>query len=631
LLAFEIFKKNKNKLLENSIQFEKHPEKDAFAGSEQLLSSSQEAKINTKSLCRALRPFWEGQAEGALDLSQGVISFALTDMDGTNALIDLDIDEDTLNKILHDRIERGVINFFEALRLAFSHSKTSLQDIDSIKIFLAGNSSQSHFVKEIFDKQIALQLEEMGRNSNETSLFELFSPLGADKDDVEKPTGKTGVAFGLIETRAGGRIKVIDNNLLQDDIRFKFYLGENRKGKFKAVINREQSYQQWVEYIDASEADFEFFYTDQPNASSGKMAIDDSALKKTMVELDITDDEAMVYLRIVSPTQIEYVVAHEENIAQEQYLNEIKSIERWVTLTDETYFDKKAGGCWILQADDPYGLYKEFTSGTALIEVEQHINGIIGDPINRWKVPRLIQLKCITGLSTAPFTINKNAPAFPTLHRLRVSGDVIEEFWTHSSFLRHYNPTGNCTPFLPFSSEINSTESIFIAFLKKGLTPLFLENSQEYQILLSIFHRKLENSPFSDDQQLTAEQLLKQQYDQIIDDMVIYALLNEDKIRADINPYHHKMLQDTEQGHWSLWPMNENNEKQEAISLVNKLVARDPKSSINDGVVGIDFGTKSTVVVYQKDNVNIHPMRIGTGDLSQEYPLARPYYFAHRI
>ena len=48
------------------------------------------------------------------------------------------------------------------------------------------------------------------------------------------------------------------------------------------------------------------------------------------------------------------------------------------------------------------------------------------------------------------------------------------------------------------------------------------------------------------------------------------------------------------------------------------MVARDPKSSINDGVVAIDFGTKSTVVVYQKDNVNIHPMRIGTGDLSKD-------------
>lgn len=328
LLAFEIFKKNKNLLLAHKIQFERHPEKDTFAGGEQLVSSSQEAKINTKSLCRVLRPFWEDHKEDALDLSQGIISLSLTDMDAKmHATFELDVDEDELNKILHDRIERGVINFFDALRLAFSNSKTSLQNIDSIKIFLAGNASQSHFVKDIFDKQIALQLEEMGRSGQEESLFEVFPPLGTDKSDVEKPTGKTGVAFGLIEARPGGRIKIIDNNLLQDDIRFKFYLGENRKGHFKAILDREMPYQQWVEYIDAATPDFEFFYTDQPNASSGKMSIKDMAIKKAMIELDITDDEAMVYLRVVSPSKIEYVVAHDDGIKQEKYLNEIKSME----------------------------------------------------------------------------------------------------------------------------------------------------------------------------------------------------------------------------------------------------------------------------------------------------------------
>ncbi len=155
----------------------------------------------------------------------------------------------------------------------------------------------------------------------------MFPPLGADVNDVEKPTGKTGVAFGLIESRKGGRIKVIDHNVSENDIRFKFYLGENRKGKFKAVLDREAAYQEWVAYIDASECDFEFFYTDQPSASTGSMAIYDSTIKKKSIKLDMTDDEAMVYLRVVSPAKIEYVVAHEEHIKQAQYLSEIKAVE----------------------------------------------------------------------------------------------------------------------------------------------------------------------------------------------------------------------------------------------------------------------------------------------------------------
>lgn len=328
LLAFEIFKKNKIKLLENGFQFEKHPEKDAFAGSEQLLNTSQEAKKNTKTLCEELRPFWEGDSEYEGYLSLGVLSIGLDDVNGIyNAAFELDVNEDDLNTILHDRIEKGVINFFDSLRLAFSHSKISLQDIDNINIFLAGNSSLSHFVTEIFEKQIALQHEEMAYPAEKESRFKLYPPLGVDKQDVEKPTGKTGVAFGLIASREGGSIKVVDHNIEKDDIRFKYYLGESRKNNFKALISRETTFNKWVEFIDASVQKFELFYTDQPSASTGKIPVSDSAVKKKVIKLDMTDEEAMVYLRVVSPTKIEYVVAHEDDVANEHYLNEVQSIE----------------------------------------------------------------------------------------------------------------------------------------------------------------------------------------------------------------------------------------------------------------------------------------------------------------
>ncbi|MDF2154516.1 molecular chaperone DnaK [Vibrio sp. CAU 1672] len=326
LLAFEVFKKNKSALLEKGIQFEKHPEKDAFAGSEQLLSNSQEARTNTKQLCIALRPFWEEHEEFAFDAS-GELSVTLTDVHGVqHSAFALDIDEQELNEILSDRIERGVENFFDALRLAFSQSHQMLADIDSVKIFLAGNSSQSRFVQELFEKHIALQHEEMGLTEG-AGRFELFAPLGADKNDVEKPTGKTGVAFGLIESREGGRIKVIDHNVGKEDIRFKFYLGENRKNKFKPLVDREVAFDQWIEFTDAYYKKFEIFFTDQPSSSTGQVSIADSSIKKKAIKLDTTDDEALVYIRAVSPTRIEYVVANEDGIVNNVYLNDIQSIE----------------------------------------------------------------------------------------------------------------------------------------------------------------------------------------------------------------------------------------------------------------------------------------------------------------
>ena len=333
LLAFEIFKKNKSSLLAEGIQFEKHPEKDNFAGSEQLLSASQEAKVNTKILCELLRPLWEESTETELDLSQGSISVNLTDVSGVvHTAFELDVNDDELALLLIDRIERGVINFFNALRLAFSNDHTSLQDIKEINIFLAGNSSKSSIVKGIFEKHIVLQQEEIAGGSDQDAVeqdayFKLYAPLGSDLQDVEKPTGKTGVAFGLIESREGGSIKVIDHNIGQDNIHFKYYLGESRKNNFKPIIDRETSFNQWIEFIDASIAKFEIFYTEQPSASTGKMSISDSAMKKLIVRLDTTDDEAMVYLRIVSPTKIEYVVAYEDSITDNNYLNTPQALE----------------------------------------------------------------------------------------------------------------------------------------------------------------------------------------------------------------------------------------------------------------------------------------------------------------
>ncbi|CAH9057280.1 hypothetical protein PSEHALCIP103_01624 [Pseudoalteromonas haloplanktis] len=325
LLAFEVFKKNRVALLEAGIQFEKHPEKDAFAGSEQLLSYSQEAKNNTKKLCIALRPFWEEHDDFSIDSSSS-LSITLTDSRGIqHSAFSLDVDEEELRQLLSDRIERGVENFFDALRLAFSHSEAQLSGIENVNIFLAGNSSQSSYVTALFEKHIALQDEEIG--SEGQSHFKLFAPLGADKTNIEKPTGKTGVAFGLIESREGGNIKVIDRNVSGEDIRFKYYLGENRKGKFKPIVDRENKFNEWVEFIDAGYQKFELYYSEQPTSSTGKVLASDDSIKKKSIKLDLTDDEAMVYIKIISPTQIEYVIADEQGIKNNIYLNEPQSIE----------------------------------------------------------------------------------------------------------------------------------------------------------------------------------------------------------------------------------------------------------------------------------------------------------------
>jgi len=323
LLAFNVFKANQSSLREEGIQFMLPPECREFPGSEMLLSESREAKMNMRTLIETLRPFWEADPDKAADFEKGQIAVNLTNDKGdTCASFELDLDADALREVIQNRIIKGIDNFFNDLRQAFSSKKAMLNEINEVHIFLAGNSSKAEVVQSTFKYAIDAESKKLGVEG----IFTLYPPLD-NGDDVEKPNGKTGVAFGLIETRKGGDILVLDHNMtIGEDIRFKYYLGESRKKKFKQVIGREQKYQVWVSFVDAYEEKFELYYSAQSQVSTNQVAIGDSAIKKKILKLDVTDEDASVYIRLVTPTQLEYVVALEGSIESNVYLGEIQSV-----------------------------------------------------------------------------------------------------------------------------------------------------------------------------------------------------------------------------------------------------------------------------------------------------------------
>ncbi|CAM2825592.1 hypothetical protein [Helicobacter felis] len=97
------------------------------------------------------------------------------------------------------------------------------------------------------------------------------------------------------------------------------------------------------------------------------------------------------------------------------------------------------------------------------------------------------------------------------------------------------------------------------------------------------------------------------------------ALLQADRVRADISPYDPKILSDANRGSWELWDLAESLSVSRAtfVRFEKPLIARNPKADIKEGLVGIDFGTTSSVVVCQEENQSV-PMRVGLGDLTQE-------------
>ena len=333
-----------------------------------LISDSQEAKLNMKLLMEELRPLWEKSSnvenniefeeideiddifsldagirfeDKTQDLERGVIKISnLYNKSGQIAkTIELIVDKDELEQLLTDRIEKGIINFFDALKLSFNFSGD--ETIKEINIFLAGNSSKSEIVKNLFNKYIEKEtkeiLESIGASDEDNiSLFKLYPPLGTDEalniqeklgidinSDIERPNCKTGVAFGLLKSRDGGRIKVVDKNLSDNEIKFKYYLGYPIKGKFFVEIDRNNEYNKWFKFIDAYYDTFELYYTSLPEAMSGNVRIEEA--KRKMYNIDITseDEDVNVYIRFTDPSTIEYVVAKDDEIEKGVYLSDI--------------------------------------------------------------------------------------------------------------------------------------------------------------------------------------------------------------------------------------------------------------------------------------------------------------------
>ncbi len=176
------------------------------------------------------------------------------------------------------------------------------------------------------------------QQKQKNTVFTLYPPLGTEQSDtlrtsrgltvsdsIARPTGKTGVAYGLLECRPGSRIKVESEIKDTDEIKFNFYTGYASMGKFVVVTDRDIAYGKWIEFIDASESDFELYYTDLPEAVGNQMSI--NGVSRKICRIDETMDNAMVYVRAVEPSVMEFCAAlDEEKLNNQEYLSKPKRI-----------------------------------------------------------------------------------------------------------------------------------------------------------------------------------------------------------------------------------------------------------------------------------------------------------------
>ena len=156
--------------------------------------------------------------------------------------------------------------------------------------------------------------------------FVIFPPLGTQEADEKRkergaaadgkqepmmrPTGKSGVAYGLLGCREGGVIKV--ETITPDGARvpFQYYIGRRKKGKFRLIIDRNAKMKTWYKFIDAGGA-FDILYTDRPEAATGDAPM--TIAKQKHISIEHPDPNGFVYIRPVESRVIEYMIARDES------------------------------------------------------------------------------------------------------------------------------------------------------------------------------------------------------------------------------------------------------------------------------------------------------------------------------
>ena len=322
-LAYKVFTENSDTLLKREIKYTRPESYDELKGEGALVNNdSSIAKLNTRILGEVLRGIWENSATE--DMKTVKLSYLYDThgekrgMGGDDEL-SFNISEEELNKFIREKIDKGINNFFIKLEDAFKD-----EDAKEINIFLAGNSCKHPFVNEIF-----AEYQEKMKDKIKLNLYDLKAIEGLKEKDSTKvmPTGKTGVAYGLIYSRKGGRIKVTNRDEkenMANEVNFKFYVGKNKRDLFNTVLSPNSKYEKY-EYLGIATSDtFEIYYTTLPEAQTGQMEIDKTNVKRISLNEDYDEDEEYrIYIKATKPTKISYaIVKKEEDVDTKEFLEE---------------------------------------------------------------------------------------------------------------------------------------------------------------------------------------------------------------------------------------------------------------------------------------------------------------------
>ena len=248
-----------------------------------------------------------------------LLKVELTDSDGASYPgEELETTEDFIFEFFESKIGAGIEKFFAAL----DSIKAFQSDKSMVHIFLAGNSCKSPIVSRLFRKKIK-------EKTTESMTYKLYYPLGTVEakkymeDNNLEPniyvTGKTGVAFGLIECSERGRVYIPKGKVYSSN--FKCFLGYDDDGYFVPYTlidvdtgsstrgKPENSKWYRIQGLNAGKLEITMYAMLNAECLNSEVMISGNVYKTIPIELPRQDKDLSLFLRATDAMKLEIALA----------------------------------------------------------------------------------------------------------------------------------------------------------------------------------------------------------------------------------------------------------------------------------------------------------------------------------
>ena len=317
-LAYRIYLNSKNEVQEKQIKFVKPKDEKEPNGFSGLLVNDMGDSIADSNLYvieeHLARPLFQYDGDNNFDgnlqkiltpsndISEDDIAAdscvaRMHNIHGDEVMVELKVEG--LEDFLAAEIRKTIEAFKHSMEVTFNNSKDVLLScgvedfsIDDVNIFMGGNASKQHYVREIMEELFPKEnIHTIGEGQN-----------NKNHSDAYAVNSKTAVAVGQLRL-LGSQAAVISPSSKNDNPTFLFNIGYISNGEFITVINKNENRTSWLKAnrIKKENPILNLRYTTSQSNNEAMLKPMEQAIR-----CQIEAGKYTVYLRVVDERRVEY-------------------------------------------------------------------------------------------------------------------------------------------------------------------------------------------------------------------------------------------------------------------------------------------------------------------------------------